>query len=140
MAAEGDEREKNNAADMKKKEDAAKKKKDLAEADVKGKEDVAAQKKSAEERRGSILNQMVDEEMKTPMQRANEERVQRERDRIERSLERRMKSSAINRPGGSKLMDKLSLELQNLDEKELPAEVKALTKKLDEVVNKINKG
>jgi len=32
------------------------------------------------------------------------------------------------------------MELKNLDEKELPAEVKALTKKLDEVVNKINKG
>jgi hypothetical protein len=144
MAAEGDEREKNNAADMKKKEDAAKKaadkKKDLAEADVNRVAELAAQKKSGEERRSGILNQMVDEEMKTPMQRANEERVQRERDRIERSLERRMKSSAINRPGASKLMDKLSLELKNMDEKELPAEVKALTKKLDEVVNKINTG
>jgi hypothetical protein len=140
MAAEGDEREKNNAADLKKKEDAAKKKKDLAEAGVEREAALAAQKKSGEEKRSSILDQMVDEEMKTPMQRANEERVQRERDRIERSLERRMKSSAINRPGGSKLMDKLSLELKNLDEKELPAEVKALTKKLDEVVNKINKG
>jgi hypothetical protein len=139
MAAEGDEREKNNAADMKKKEDAAKKKKDLAEADVKGKEELAAQKKAGEEKRGSILDQMVDEEMKTPMQRANEDRVARERERIKGSLERRMKS-AVNRPGASKLMDKLSLELKNLDEKELPAEVKALTKKLDEVVNKINKG
>ena len=140
MAAEGDEREKNNAADLKKKEDAAKKKEDLAAAGVKGAEELAAQKKGGEERRNGILNQMVDEEMKTPMQRANEERVQRERDRIERSLERRMKSSAANRPGSSKLMDKLSLELKNLDEKELPAEVKALTKKLDQVVNKINKG
>ena len=140
MADEGDEREKNNAAHMKKKEDAAKKKKDLAEADVKGKEELAAQKKSGEEKRSNILDQMVDEEMKTPMQRANEDRVARERYRIKRSLERRMKSSDINRPGGSKLMDKLSLELKDLDEKELPAEVKALTKKLDEVVNKINKG
>jgi hypothetical protein len=73
------------------------------------------------------------------MQRANEDRVARERERIKGSLERRMKSAA-NRPSQSKLIDKLSLELKNMDEKELPAEVKALTKKLDEVVNKINKG
>jgi hypothetical protein len=143
MAAEGDEREKNNAADMKKKEDAAKKaadkKKDLADAQVNRVDQLAAQKKAGEEKRGSILDQMVDEEMKTPMQRANEDRVARERERIKGSLERRMKSAA-NRPSQSKLIDKLSLELKNLDEKELPAEVKALTKKLDEVVNRINKG
>jgi hypothetical protein len=139
MAAEGDEREKNNAAAMKKQEDAAKKKKDLAEADVNRVAELAAQKKSGEERRSSILDQMVDEEMKTPMQRANEDRVARERERIKGSLERRMKSAA-NRPSQSKMIDKLSLELKNLDEQELPAEVKALTKKLDEVVNKINKG
>jgi hypothetical protein len=140
MAAEGDEREKNNAADMKKKEDAAKKKKDLAEAGVEREAALAAQKKSGEEKRSSILDQMVDEEMKTPMQRANEDRVSRERQRIKGSLERRMKSSPINRPGGSNLMEKLSLELKNMDEEALPAEVKALTKKLDEVVNRINKG
>jgi hypothetical protein len=37
-------------------------------------------------------------------------------------------------------MAKLSDELMALDDKELPAEVKALTKKLDQVVNKINTG
>jgi hypothetical protein len=141
MAAEGDEREKNNAADMKKKEDAAKnaanKKKDLAEADVNRVAELAAQKKSGEERRSSILDQMVDEEMKTPMQRANEDRVARERERIKGSLERRMKNL---RPRQSAQMAKLSGELMELTDKELPAEVKALTKKLDEVVNKINKG
>jgi chromosome segregation ATPase len=82
---------------------------------------------------------MVDEEMKTPMQRANEGRVQAERERIKGSLERRMKSLG-NRPTQSNRMAQLSMELKNLDEKELPAEVKALTKKLDQVVNKINKG
>lgn len=144
MAAEGDEREKNNAADMKKKEDAAKKaadkKKDLADAQVNRVAELAAQKKSGDERRSGLLDQMVDEEMKTPMQRANEDRVSREKERIKGSLERRMKSDAANRPGQSRLMNKLSMELKDLNEKELPAEVKALTKKLDEVVNKINKG
>jgi hypothetical protein len=141
MAAEGDEREKNNAADMKKKEGAAKKaadkKKDLAEAGVNRVAELAAQKKAGEEKRGSILDQMVDEEMKTPMQRANEDRVARERERIKGSLERRMKNL---RPGQSAQMAKLSGELMELTDKELPAEVKALTKKLDEVVNKINTG
>jgi hypothetical protein len=138
MAAEGDEREKNNAAHLKKKEDAAKKKEDLAAAGVKGAEELAAQKKSAEERRDSILDQMVDEEMKTPMQRANEDRVTRERERIKGSLERRMKKANYLNQSGKMLT--LSSELTALTEKELPAEVKALTKKLDEVVNKINKG
>jgi hypothetical protein len=137
MAAEGDEREKNNAADLKKKEDAAKKKKDLAEAGVEREAALAAQKKSGEERRSNILDQMVDEEMKTPMQRANEDRVGRERERIKGSLERRMKNL---RPRQSQQMAKLSGELMELTDKELPAEVKALTKKLDEVVNRINKG
>ena len=137
MAAEGDEREKNNAAAMKKREDAAKKKKDLAAADVNRVAELAAQKKSGEERRSSILDQMVDEEMKTPMQRANEDRVARERERIKGSLERRMKNLT---PGQSKQMVKLAHELNVLEQDELPAEVKALTKKLDEVVNKINTG
>ena len=137
--AEGEAMEKEIQAKEKQAEEEAKKKKDLADANVKGAEEVAAQKKSGEARRGSILDQMVDEEMKTPMQRANEDRVARERERIKGSLERRMKSLG-NRPTQSKQIDKLSLELKNLDEKELPAEVKALTKKLDEVVNKINKG
>jgi len=137
MAAEGDEREKNNAADMKKKEDAAKKKKDLVDANEERVKAFADQKKSGEERRGTILDQMVDEEMKTPMQRANEDRVARERERIKGSLERRMKNL---RPRQSAQMAKLSGELMELTDKELPAEVKALTKKLDEVVNRINKG
>jgi hypothetical protein len=80
---------------------------------------------------------MVDEEMKTPMQRANEDRVALERERIKGSLERRMKNL---KPGQSARMIKLAGELSDLTDKELPAEVKALTKKLDEVVNKINKG
>jgi len=138
MAAEGDEREKNNAADLKKKEDAAKKKKDLVDANEERVKALADQKKSGEERRGTILDQMVDEEMKTPMQRANEDRVERERERIKGSLERRMKK--VNYLGQSKKMDALSRELTELTDKELPAEVKALTKKLDEVVNRINKG
>jgi len=46
----------------------------------------------------------------------------------------------VNYLGQSKKMDALSRELTELTDKELPAEVKALTKKLDEVVNRINKG
>ena len=137
MAAEGDEREKNNAADLKKKEDAANKKKELVKAQKEGVEEAAAQKKSGEKRRSSILDQMVDEEMKTPMQRANEDRVARERERIKGSLERRMKNLA---PGQSKQMIKLAAELKDLTDKELPAEVAKLTEKLDEVVKRINKG
>jgi hypothetical protein len=137
MAAEGDEREKNNAADMKKKEDAAKKKKDLVDANKQGAEELAAQKKSGEARRDTILDQMVDEEMKTPMQRANEDRVARERERIKGSLERRMKNLT---PGQSKQMVKLSGELKDLTDNELPKEVAKLTEKLDQVVNRINKG
>jgi len=137
MAAEGDEREKNNAADMKKKEDAAQKKKDLVDANEERVKALADQKKSGEERRDTILDQMVDEEMKTPMQRANEDRVARERERIKGSLERRMKNL---KPGQSAKMQVLAGELADLTDKELPAEVKALTKKLDEVVNRINKG
>ena len=137
MAAEGDEREKNNAADLKKKEDAAKKKKDLVDANKQGAEELAAQKKSGEARRDSILDQMVDEEMKTPMQRANEDRVARERERIKNSLERRMKRLP---PGQSNKMQQLAGELKDLTDKELPAEVAKLTEKLDQVVNRINKG
>jgi hypothetical protein len=137
MAAEGDEREKNNAADLKKKEDAAKKKKDLVDANKQGAEELAAQKKSGEARQSSILDQMVDEEMKTPMQRANEDRVAIERERIKNSLERRMKNLP---PGQSKKMQQLAGELKDLTNKELPAEVKKLTDKLNEVVTKINKG
>ena len=137
MAAEGDEREKNNAADLKKKEDAAKKKKDLVDANKQGAEELAAQKKSGDERRNNILDQMVDEEMKTPMQRANEDRVARERERIKNSLERRMKRLP---PGQSNKMQQLAGELKDLTDKELPAEVAKLTEKLDQVVNRINKG
>jgi len=137
MAAEGDEREKNNAADLKKKEDAAKKKKDLVDANKQGAEELAAQKKSGEQRQSNILDQMVDEEMKTPMQRANEDRVARERERIKNSLERRMKRLP---PGQSNKMQQLAGELKDLTDKELPAEVAKLTDKLNEVVNKINKG
>ena len=137
MAAEGDEREKNNAADLKKKEDAAKKKKDLVDANKQGAEELAAQKKSGEQRQSNILDQMVDEEMKTPMQRANEDRVARERERIKNSLERRMKRLP---PGQSNKMQQLAGELKDLTDKELPAEVAKLTEKLDQVVNRINKG
>jgi hypothetical protein len=137
MAAEGVEREKNNAADLKKKDDAAKRKKDLVDANKQGAEELAAQKKSGEARQSSILDQMVDEEMKTPMQRANEDRVARERERIKGSLERRMKKSP---PGQSIKMQQLAGELKDLTDKELPAEVAKLTEKLNEVVNKINKG
>ena len=137
MAAEGDEREKNNAADLKKKEDAAKKKKDLVDANKQRAEELAAQKKSGDERRNNILDQMVDEEMKTPMQRANEDRVARERSRIKDSLERRMKKLP---PGQSAKINQLAGELKDLTDKELPAEVAKLTEKLDQVVNRINKG
>ena len=72
-----------------------------------------------------------------PMQRANEDRVARERERIKNSLERRMKKLP---PGQSAKINQLAGELKDLTDKELPAEVAKLTEKLDQVVNRINKG
>ena len=43
-------------------------------------------------------------------------------------------------PGQSNKMQQLAGELKDLTDKELPAEVKKLTDKLNEVVTKINKG
>jgi hypothetical protein len=43
-------------------------------------------------------------------------------------------------PGQSNKMQQLAGELKDLTDKELPAEVAKLTEKLDQVVNRINKG
>ena len=100
-------------------------------------EDLSVGRESRIEELARKMMEKVDEEMKTPMQRANEDRVARERLRIKDSLERRMKKLP---PGQSAKINQLAGELKDLTDKELPAEVAKLTEKLDEVVKRINKG
>ena len=138
MAAQGDEREKNNAADMKKKEDAAKKKKDLVDAQAKGAADIAQAKEATKEKQSDIISRMAEEEMKTPMQRANEDRVQREKERIEGSLRRRIDKEQLS-GRSSKALAKLVGEFTR-SEKDLPKEVEKLTAEMKKVVERINKG
>jgi len=138
MAAEGDEREKNNAADMKKKEDAAKKKKDLVDAQAKGAADIAQAKEATKEKQSNIISRMAEEEMKTPMQRANEDRVQKEKERIEDSLRRRIAKQQLS-GRSSKALATLVGEFTR-SEKDLPKEVEKLTEEMKKVVERINKG
>lgn len=136
MAAEGDEREKNNAADIKKKEDAANKKKELLKAENKAAEDIAKAKEESKKKEAAIISTMAEEEMKTPMQRANEDRVAREKERIERSIQRRIEKGQMSGTS-SKAMDKLVGEL-NTAKADLPKEVAKLTDELKIVVKKLN--
>jgi len=124
------------AEDFKKK--AEEKKKDLADAQAKGAADVAGARKTFMEKQMSIVGKMADEEMKTPMQRANEDRVAREKDRIEASIKRRIERGTMSGMS-SKAMMKLQDELRE-NAKNLPDEVAKLTKEMQTVVDKINKG
>ena len=136
MAAEGDEREKNNAADLKKKEDAAKKVKEIAGAEKKAAEDIAKAKEESKKKEAAIISTMAEEEMKTPMQRANEDRVTREKERIERSIQRRIEKGQLSGMS-SKAMGKLVGELDDV-KKDLPKEVAKLTDELKIAVKKLN--
>jgi len=124
------------AEDFKKK--AEEKKKDLADAQAKGAADVAGAKKTFMAKQMDIVGKMADEEMKTPMQRANEDRVAREKDRIEASIKRRIERGTMSGMS-SKAMMKLQDELRE-NAKNLPDEVAKLTKEMQTVVDKINKG
>jgi len=124
------------AEDFKKK--AEEKKKDLADAQAKGAADVAGAKKTFMEKQMSIVGKMADEEMKTPMQRANEDRVAREKERVEASIKRRIERGTMSGMS-SKAMGKLQDELRE-NAKNLPDEVAKLTKEMQTVVDKINKG
>jgi hypothetical protein len=124
------------AEDFKKK--AEEKKQALADAQAKGAADVAGAKKTFMEKQMSIVGKMADEEMKTPMQRANEDRVAREKDRIEASIKRRIERGTMSGMS-SKAMMKLQDELRE-NAKNLPDEVAKLTKEMQTVVDKINKG
>jgi hypothetical protein len=85
-----------------------------------------------------IVGKMADEEMKTPMQRANEDRVAREKERVEASIKRRIERGTMSGMS-SKAMGKLQNELIE-NAKNLPDEVAKLTKEMQAVVDKINKG
>jgi len=124
------------AEDFKKK--AEEKKKDLADAQAKGAADVAGANKTFMEKQMGIVGKMADEEMKTPMQRANEDRMAREKERVEASIKRRIERGTMSGMS-SKAMGKLQNELAE-NAKNLPDEVAKLTKEMQTVVDKINKG
>lgn len=136
--AEGEAMEKEIQSKEKQAEDAATKKKEVAEAQAKGADDIAKANKAKLAREDSIIGQMADEEMKTPMQRANEDRVAREKERVEASLRRRIDAGKLSGKS-SKVMEKLQAELAE-NTSNLPKEVADLTKEMKKVVDKINKG
>ena len=84
----------------------------------------------------AIISTMAEEEMKTPMQRANEDRVTREKERIERSIQRRIEKGQLSGMS-SKAMGKLVGELDDV-KKDLPKEVAKLTDELKIAVKKLN--
>jgi uncharacterized protein YcbK (DUF882 family) len=81
---------------------------------------------------------MADEEMKTPLQRANEDRIATEKNRIENSIKRRIERGTMSGMS-SVAMSKLQNELRE-NAKNLPDELAKLTKEMQAVVDKINKG
>lgn len=124
------------AEEFKKK--AEEKKQGIADAEAKGAADIAGAKKTFMAKQMDIVGKMADEEMKTPMQRANEDRVAREKERIEASIKRRIERGTMSGMS-SKAMGKLQDELRE-NAKNLPDEVAKLTKEMQAVVTKINKG
>lgn len=136
--AEGEAMEKDIQAKEKQAEEAAKKKEDVRDAQIGQAEKETDLRKATKARQDSIIEQMADEEMKTPMQRANEDRVAREKERIQNSLRRRIDAGKLSGKS-SKAMEKLQMEF-DASEKTLEKEVEKLTNELKQVVNKINKG
>ena len=120
------------------KKEAEEKKKGIADAQAKATADIAGAKKTFMAKQMDIVGKMADEEMKTPMQRANEDRVAREKERIEGSIKRRIERGTMSGMS-SKAMGKLQNELIE-NAKNLPDEVAKLTKEMQAVVTKINKG
>ena len=136
--AEGEAMEKDIQAKEKQAEEAKKKKEDLRDAQIGQAEKETDLRTATKARQDSIIEQMADEEMKTPMQRANEDRVAREKERIQNSLRRRIDAGKLSGKS-SKAMEKLQMEF-DASEKTLEKEVEKLTNELKQVVNKINKG
>ncbi|NDG63615.1 MAG: hypothetical protein EBY29_09160 [Planctomycetes bacterium] len=110
----------------------------LADAQAKGAADIAGANKTFMAKQMDIVGKMADEELKTPMQRANEDRVAREKERVEASIKRRIERGTMSGMS-SKAMGKLQNELIE-NAKNLPDEVAKLTKEMQTVVDKINKG
>jgi hypothetical protein len=136
--AEGEAMEKDIQAKEKQAEEAAKKKEDVRDAQIGQAEKETDLRTATKARQDSIIEQMADEEMKTPMQRANEDRVAREKERIQNSIRRRIDAGKLSGKS-SKAMEKLQMEF-DASEKTLEKEVEKLTNELKQVVNKINKG
>ena len=136
--AEGEAMEKEIQAKEKQAEEATKKKEDVRDAQIGQAEKEADLRTATKAKQDSIIEQMADEEMKTPMQRANEDRVAREKERIQNSLRRRIDAGKLSGKS-SKAMEKLQMEF-DASEKTLEKEVEKLTLELKQVVKKINKG
>jgi hypothetical protein len=124
------------AEDLKKSN--AEKKQGVADAQAKGRADIAGAQKTFMEKQMGIVGKMADEELKTPMERANEDRVAREKERVEASIKRRIERGTMSGMS-SKAMGKLQDELRE-NAKNLPDEVAKLTKEMQAVITKINKG
>jgi hypothetical protein len=124
------------AENAKKVEDHKKKIEEIAGAEKKAAEDIAKATKESKKKEAGIIGTMAEEEMKTPMQRANEDRIAREKKRIERSIERRIEKGALSGTS-SNAMQKLKGELDE-NRKDLPKEVAKLTDELKIAVKKLN--
>ena len=124
------------AKDLKDKDE--EKKQGIADAKAKGAADIAGANKTFMAKQMDIVGKMADEELKTPMQRANEDRVAREKERVEASIKRRIERGTMSGMS-SKAMGKLQDELRE-NAKNLPDEVAKLTKEMQAVITKINKG
>jgi hypothetical protein len=124
------------AEDLKKSN--AEKKQGVADAQAKGAADIAGAQKTFMEKQMGIVGKMADEELKTPMERANEDRVTREKERVQASIKRRIERGTMSGMS-SKAMGKLQDELRE-NAKNLPDEVAKLTKEMQAVITKINKG
>jgi hypothetical protein len=122
------------AEDFKKKSE--EKKQGIADAEAKAAADIAGANKVFMAKQMDIVGKMADEEMKTPMQRANEDRVTREKERIERSITRRIERGTMSGMS-SKAMGKLQDELR-ANANDLPKEVAKLTDELKIAVKKLN--
>jgi len=134
MAMDADNAKK--AEDFKQK--AEERKQGVADAQAKGAADIAGAKKTFMDKQMGIVGKMADEELKTPMQRANEDRATREKERVEASIKRRIERGTMSGMS-SKAMGKLQDELRE-NAKNLPDEVAKLTKEMQAVITKINKG
>jgi hypothetical protein len=120
------------------KKEAEEKKKGIADAQAKGAADIAGANKTFMDKQMGIVGKMADEEMKTPLQRANEDRIATEKNRIENSIKRRIERGTMSGMS-SVAMSKLQNELRE-NAKNLPDELAKLTKEMQAVVDKINKG